>query len=253
MTYTCIGYGHLATAVVTGLTESGAVPARDFLIYDKDGSARERAVADGHRVASALQDAVKEADILFLAVKPAVFRTLAEEVVAALPAHCRIVSPMAMFPLSELCSVFARHPVMRIMPSLAASLCHDVVGVCPMSEDFDDVIAALSKIGTVLRVDEEKLDKITVIASCGLGFSALILDAYLTSARKMGFTDAEALSITAAVFANAAAMPPYGRLADQVATKGGATAEGLAVLREGGFYDLLQQAVDAAYRKATGK
>ena len=135
-------------------------------------------------------------------------------------------------------------PVMRVIPTLAASKGRDIIGIC--GTVFNDVKAMLERIGTTFICEEKNLPAITVAASCGLGFAAQVLESYKNAVMGLGFDEEQAIAITATTFANATLLPPFSELAQKVATKGGVTEKGLAEMKDRGLDTLFVSAFEKA-------
>ena len=226
MKYSFFGYGNLAGAIVKGLTGAG-VSASDITVFAKTDATKDYARSNGLRVAEGIQGL--PSDVLFLATKPAPFRENAESFKQGFE-NTKVVSLMPGMPAEEVEEIFGK-PVLTVIPTLGIRLGHDVIAVSDR-EGFDDVKEILSKLGRVIVCDREKLLKVTVAASCGLGFAADILEAYRKNVSSLGLSDEESVAIVSSIFASAAAMPPYGELASKVATKGGITEKGLAAMNK---------------------
>ena len=226
MRYSFFGYGNLAKAVVKGILKSG-VSKSEITVYAKTDTTKELARSEGLCVASDISGLAS--DVLFLATKPAPFRENADKFKNGFE-KTRTVSLMPGMPEEEVAAVFGR-PVLTVIPTLGISLGNDIIAVSG-TEGFDDVKTLLSKCGRVFVCDRERLLKVTVAASCGLGFAADILAAYEKCVAGLGFSEEESEAITASVFASAAEMKQFGVLASKVATKGGITEKGIAAMNE---------------------
>lgn len=223
-----LGFGNLPSSLSRGLVEAGALSAHDVLVYDKSEQAMEKAKALAFDVALNFETLLSQSETLWLAVKPNVFRSLADAFRQNKKKFVRCVSVMAGVSEKEIADIVGV-PVMRVIPTLAAAKGQDIIGIC--GTVFDDVKEMLDKIGTTFSCEEKNLPAITVAASCGLGFAAQVLESYKNAVMGLGFSETEASTITAATFTNAASLPPFGELAQKVATKGGVTEKGLAEMK----------------------
>ena len=239
MKYSFFGYGNLAKSIVKGLISTGAAP-EDITVFAKSDATKEYARSQGLRVADGIGGLAS--DILFLATKPAPFRENAASFGTGFNGT-KVVSLMPGMPEKEVAEIFGK-PVLTVIPTLGIGLGHDIIAVSE-TDGFDDVKAVLSKLGRVFVCDREKLLKITVAASCGLGFAADILEAYRKNVASLGLSDEESAAIVSSIFASAAEMPPFDELASKVATKGGITEKGLAAMDET-LDDTVKSAFDAA-------
>ncbi len=226
MKYSFFGYGNLAKAVVKGIVKAG-VSKSDITVFAKTDATKDFARSEGLCVASDIKGLAS--DVLFLATKPAPFRENADSFKTGFE-NTKVVSLMPGMPEDEVAAVFGR-PVLTVIPTLGIGLGNDIIAVSE-TEGFDDVKALLMKCGRVFVCGMERLLKVTVAASCGVGFAADILAAYKKCVSDLGFTDEESEAITSSVFASASAMPPFDGLAGKVATKGGITEKGIAAMNE---------------------
>lgn len=239
----CLGFGNLPSALFCGLFAKGALEPSQLTVYDPSELATERAVRMGCRVAPSLAALCAECRTLVLAVKPVVFRALAEELQSVTKSYGRVLSVMAGVSMAEIQSATDKE-TMRLIPTLAAAGGDDILAVC--GADLADIKQMLRSIGTVMETTEENLPLITVAASCGLGFAAKVLAEYQEAVKRLGFSDEEAAQITGTTFRNAAQMAPYAPLASKVATKGGVTEKGLSAMEANGLGSLFDKAFNAA-------
>ena len=189
-------------------------------------------------------------EIVVLAIKPKIFREMKYELMRVNTLGKRVISVMAAVKLDELEDVM-RCPVMRVMPTLAAADAKDILGYS-YTAGFDDVAPYLGRLGDALRLDEPMLERLTVAASCGLGFAAHILEAYKKECVSFGFEPGQAETITRRMFGYAASntstvpeVDGFEELEHRVATKGGVTEAGNIAMNE-----KLTEALDAAFTVA---
>lgn len=246
-----LGFGNLARSVAGGIVGQGIIPAGSICVCDKSEASREYAEANGFMTAPDSAALFAACDTLFVAIKPKIFREIHDELAALDVTGKRIISPMCGVHLDELSGTFAC-PVMRIMPTLASKGGRDIIGYTGGVE-FGDFAAVLSGIGDAIEMPEEKLDRLTVTASCGLGFAAHILEAYKNECIAFGFSPAESESITRRMFGFAVSgEESFSSLEDRVATKGGATEAG-NIAMDSGLRAALSAAFAAAGEKALPK
>ena len=252
MTVGFLGFGNLAKALYSGLFLSGKLDCKDVVVTAKSEQTLSYAKSIGVTAVSSVKELFELSDIVILAVKPKVFETLINDLPSSFNGK-KIVSVMAMCKLEKLQKVFGKAPILRIMPSLSSSTGTDVIGVSGNDKEFTDFIEILKGAGKLMYMGEDKLEAFTVGASCGLGFAGYILSAYKNAIKTLGFSEEEAKEITKITFANSSSYDDYESLYTLVATKGGATEQGLISMQSGGVDKVLEKAVQKAYDKATGK
>ncbi|WP_284222923.1 pyrroline-5-carboxylate reductase family protein, partial [Brevundimonas denitrificans] len=119
-TVALVGCGRLGSAILEGWLKTGAVAARELIIFTpSDKPAAEAARAQGARVNPPI-DALVEARALVLAVKPAKWREALGPLVGALNPEAVIVSVMAGVAAADISAVAGR-PVARVMPTTAVA------------------------------------------------------------------------------------------------------------------------------------
>lgn len=239
-----LGYGNLAKALTAGLCrDGGALTPAQITVTAHTAATLALAASHGHGTVPDARTLFSECDTVVLAIKPRVFRELADELAAYITPHHRIISVMCAVHIDEISAALGC-PVMRVMPTLAAAEGCDILGYTPVEgADYSDVIALLGSLGDALEMNEHMLDRLTVAASCGLGFAAHILEAYKRECLRLGFDDAQSDAIVRRMFVFAAesgksaaeaggeknAAPvadSFTRLEARVATRGGATEAG---------------------------
>lgn len=245
------GFGNLARALAGGMVKGGAVPAENIFVCDMSDAAQTEARARGHNIAKSVSELFANCDAVAMTIKPKIFRALSDELCALDTANKLVFSPMAAVRIDELKTVFSC-PVMRIMPTIASTDCRDILGYATDGRgDFTPIIKLLETLGTAMELDENSLDRLTVTASCGLGFAAHIMETYRVRCTEQGFSDEEAAKITAAMFSYAAEFGTkeggFAGLESRVATKGGVTEAGNLAM-----HDRLYEAIGKAFSAACG-
>ena len=247
-----LGFGNLAKALYNGLILSGKLDCKDVVVTAKSEQTLNYANSLGITAVKSVKELFELSSVIILAVKPKVFETLIEDLPSSFEGK-KIVSVMAMCKIEKLQKVFGKTPILRIMPSLSSATCSDIIGVSDNVEQFGDFIEVLKGAGKLMFLSEDKLEAFTVGASCGLGFAGYLLKQYQTAIENLGFTKEEALEITKVTFLNSASYDDFENLYTKVATKGGATEQGLLAMKEGNLNEIISKGVLKAYDKATGK
>ena len=243
------GFGHMATALVTGLLKVGGLCPEECTVLAKSEQTKKKARDMGFAVAESKEELFLQSELIVLALKPSVFRALSTELKALDTKENRVVSLMASVGLDELKGVFSC-PVWRIMPTVASSTGRDIVGATAPA-GFEDLLSRLERLGQVQILEEDGLDALTVAASCGPGFAAKMLYSYQRACQELGFSKEQAVAITSAVFSFASSMEgedPFVTLEEQVATKGGVTEAGNDAMGQD-IKNALDRAFDTALKK----
>ena len=261
-----IGCGNMGGALVAALVKGKVVSANQTIVHDVDRS-RALSLANSFSVqlVESVAEAVKVAEIIIVAVKPAVVREVLWQIAeTSTSSQPLVVSVAAGISVKEMRKVLGESwPIVRVMPNLpclygvgmsAYFLTNEAKG---FGEDGNsDVENVFSSLGRVVRVDKEKeLDAVTGLSGSGPAFAFAIIEALADGGVKMGLSRSVAQTLAAQTLLGAAHMllesnMHPGQLKDMVASPAGTTIVGLHVLESGGLRGLLMSAVEASARRA---
>lgn len=245
-----IGYGNLAKAFLQGLTSNGIINKKDITITAKSQETLLVAKSNGYNSTDSVKK-VFDNDIVILAIKPAVFKTFIDEIPTSFKGD--VVSAMACYSLAELKKVFNSNSVIRVMPSLLSSSGNDLVAVCGDSDKFTNFLTAMQGAGKVVITNEEKFNAYLIAVSCGVGFSAYMVESYKNSLEKLGFSSEESKDITSVLFSSTAKIDNLEEFYKKVATKGGVTEKGLLEFESKGLSKAVESGILTAYEKVQQK
>lgn len=253
-----IGAGNMAGAVMTGIVESGFLPAAQVAFFDKDEEKRAQWQSKGY-VCQELPELAR-CPYVFLGVKPQGIDGVLEE----LRPH---VKPETVF-ISILAGISSAYlkaglgfdaKVVPVMPNLplqvgcgAAALAH----VAPVSdEEFAFAKSLFSCGGLAVELPEEKLNESIGIQGSTPAFLFRFAKCVVEFAQEKGIDPDSALRLFAQTMAGSARMLlESGKTAEElirmVSSPGGTTLEGLAALEKGGFDDTIKAALEASVRRA---
>ncbi|WP_302221918.1 pyrroline-5-carboxylate reductase [Acidaminococcus timonensis] len=263
---TFIGCGAMGEAILKGILNGGLV-TKEQVTAAVPTARRQAYLKDTYAIAVTgdNKEAVKDADLVILAVKPQMARAaVTKELVEALPAGARILSIMGSYDLAMLHDLVPDHPVIRTMPNtpLAVGMgMTALTGDDQVSEDFMEAAEAIfNSCGETVRVDEKSMEAITAISGCGPGYLFVVIDALADAGVMAGLPRAMAIKLAAQTMAGSGMMALKtglhpAQLRDQVTSPGGTTIAGIKALENhgvrGAFYDAVQAVLDrsAALKK----
>src|SRR5699024_5590222 len=121
-------------------------------------------------------------------------------------------------------------------------------------DDVSLILNLLALIGEAIELPEEQFSIFSAIAGCSPAFTFTYIDALARAAVRHGLNKDTATRIASqAALGSANTVLDSGTspltLADQVASPGGTTIEGVLTLADTGFVSAVVQAVDASYKK----
>lgn len=257
-----IGGGNMARSLVAGLIADGHAAAA-LSVGEPIAEVRERlSTAYGVRSTGNNADAVADAEVIVLAVKPQAAPSVCRELAQYLPQPAPLViSVMAGVTEASICAwLGAATPLVRSMPNTPMLVQSGAIGLHAnpaASAEQRNLAEEILRAGGVTRwVDTEaQLDAVTAVSGSGPAYFFLFMEALEQAAVAEGL-DAEAarlLSIQTALGAARMAMEsdesPQ-QLRRRVTSPGGTTERALAVFDEAGLEALVARAVSAARGRA---
>lgn len=257
-----IGVGNLGSALVRGWLRTdapGAGPPPQLVLFDADGQrvaalARESGARVG--VGESAAGVAAAVGTVVLAVKPQDLEALLADVAPSVDADTVVISTAAGVNLAALRAGLGPAPrLFRMMPNLAVAAGAGVVALAPESGTADEsvrrVAGLLEPLGLVEVLPERHFDAVTAVTGSGPGFVSLVVEGLEDGAVQAGLPRGVArrfvrqmLSGTAALLAGDGSSAAD--LKDAVASPGGTTIAGLAVLEERAVRGALIRAVEAA-------
>lgn len=245
-----LGVGHLAEAMIEGLTRAPG-PAPDLVLSPR-GRAARLAERLGLRLASDNAALVAEADMVILATRPAD----AVAAVASLPwrAGHILVSACAGVTIASLEREAGPAAVMRIMPLTAAALGASPTAAFPL---LPAVAPLLGRLGPVIPLESEAQFDVATVSAAVYGWVQDLIRTSESWSTRRGMAPETARRLAAATFVAAGRMvgeqpDPTEVLMARLVTPGGITERGLEVLAENGVNEAWEEACDAVLAKLNG-
>lgn len=207
-------------------------------------------------------EAVIDADIVILAVKPWLLSQVIEQVKPRLVYRRNtIVSLAGGVSIDALDGMLMRGDelpaVCRVIPDTALSAGKSMTFIAARraeGEPLEAVERMFALMGDVAVIEERLMDAATALSSCGIAYVYKFMQAMVQAGVEMGFPPAEALRYVCATVDGAAAMlsrpgaTPQGEI-DKVTTPGGMTIRGINALEHAGFTSAVINAVLTPLKK----
>lgn len=258
-----VGTGRMATALAKGFTSRRVSVERIIGVDPADESRRQFREIVGERVqlSATADDALRKADIVFLAVKPQLMQSVLAGLQTVLSAKQLIVSIAAGLKVSTLEAWLpTRTRLIRVMPNTPCLIGKGACGVSrgTLASESDEQIVSelLSSVGIVVTVPEKLLDAVTGLSGSGPAYVFQMIEALSDGGVKVGLPRDLATRLAAQTLAGAAEMvlrtgdhPAV--LKDAVTSPAGTTIAGLHELERAGVRAALMNAVEAATNRST--
>lgn len=256
-----IGSGAMAEAIIKGILGKGLI-APERIIASDPVPARQTVMAETYGVQSTGDNdsAISGADIVVMSIKPQVYGKVAAGLQGKLGADALVLSIMAGITSKALCDGLAHDRVVRAMPNTPAQLNMGVTAWMPTAgvtaEQREQTALILGALGEQIPVEKEDyIDMQTGLGGSGPGFVLLLIEAMIDAGVQMGFSRADAQTITLQTMAGSVALVKEtgkhpAELRNLVTSPGGTTAAGIYELEKAGVRTALTNAVLAAYHRS---
>ena len=256
-----IGTGAMGSAFAEGVISSGLLQPGQLTMADVDASRlKDLAARLGAATAPDNAAAVRGAEIVLLAVKPATVTHVLGEIAGAVDHRALIVSIAAGVKLETIESCLPDNvAVIRAMPNTCVRIGAGAIGFsCGESVTQKQARAAkaiFDAVGLSFQVPEKLLNAVTGLSGSGPAYVYLTIEALSDAGVRVGLPRDISLALASQTVLGAARMvlekgEHPARLKDQVTSPGGTTIAGLDALERAGFRSALMEAVKAATRRA---
>ena len=236
----------MAGAMARGL--AGAVGS---MLFTDSGSGRAAALAaevGGEAVASNAELA-RRADVVVLAVKPAMLAQAAEELGEAR----EVVSLLGATSLEKVQGAFPTAEVVRVMPNLGVEVRKGVL--CLAGRPGAELRELLEVLGHVVELPDAELDAATAVMGCAPAYLALAVEAIASAGAADGLDEELARELVVETAAGTAELLRVRHPIDvrrAVASPGGSTEAGLEALDREGAREAFEAAVRASLERMRG-
>jgi pyrroline-5-carboxylate reductase len=255
-----VGSGVMAEALVTGLLRASVVgPTQIVASHPRADRRQALEAAHGIRTTASNAEAVREADIVLLAIKPQMLARVAADIRPVLRPGQLLISILAGATTTALSELLDHHEVVRAMPNTPAQLGHGMTVwyATPevSAEQRAQASTLLATLGAQLEVDDERFVAMaTAVSGTGPTYVFLVMEALIDAAVHLGFPRHVAHDLVietlegSTLFAKQSAAHPA-VLRNMVTSPGGTSAAALHELESGRLRTVLSEAVWAAYRR----
>jgi pyrroline-5-carboxylate reductase len=259
-TIATVGSGVMAEAMIAGLLR-GALVAPDQVVASHPRAERREQLAREHgiRTVAANIEAVADADVVLLAIKPQMLARVGREIGPHLHRGQLVLSVIAGATCRALTGILGHDQVVRSMPNTPARLGRGMTvwyatpDTTP--EQREQARALLGALGAQIEADDEKFVAMaTAVSGTGPTYVFLVMEALIDAAVHLGFPRHIAHDLVietlegSTVFAKQSGMHPA-ELRNMVTSPGGTSAAALHELESGRLRTVLSEAVWASFRR----
>ncbi|QYT01897.1 Pyrroline-5-carboxylate reductase [Trichoderma simmonsii] len=263
-----IGGGNMASAIIGGLANQG-IDKQNIIVSEPWDVNREKIAASGVRTTTNNVEAGQDADLIIIAVKPQVTKTVCQELGASwahratLPIVVSIAAGITLDSLREWTktSEGKTAPIVRVMPNTPALVGEGASGLYA-SEDVkenekqlvDALLGSVSK-ATEWVDKEELLDVVTGLSGSGPAYFFAMVEHLIASATALGLPKEQATRLAKQTCLGAGQMlvtssEEPAQLRKNVTSPNGTTYAALQTFESLKFDEIVDKAVKAATSRA---
>ena len=257
-----LGAGNMAHALINGLLADG-FSATNILASDPDSEKLNYlSSTKGINACPTNKEAVAQAGVVVLAVKPQILKSLCEDIREEVINKCPlIISIAAGIPCIALKDWLDEEtPIVRTMPNTPASINCGATGLYAtpnVSQEQKNTSESLMRaVGLTAWVTKEAhLDIVTALSGSGPAYYFLMMEAMENAASKLGLPQetAHILCLQTAFGAAKMALESDDNpalLRQRVTSPGGTTEKAIDTFKQGHFLELVDSAISAANKRS---
>ena len=253
-----IGCGETAKSILKGVVLSDFLHEKKILVGDISEKAFEKVEELGVRTTTDNREVAECCEYLLLAVNKQNFEAVAKSISGCKPE--KVITVMSGVKKNSVKTALGLSSVMvaRAIPNLPCSIGSGVVGV-DMSDfnkcldDIEFISNVFNCIGTVLSVDESKMDAVAGVSGYGPAYAFMFIDSLVDAGVKQGLTKNEAKILAVQTVLGAAEMVERDEqsISELILKAGGKGAgiEAVKVFEQNNFRNIVDEAVSACVKR----
>jgi pyrroline-5-carboxylate reductase len=256
-----IGCGNMGEAFLKGIINSKIVKTEDIFVYAKSKNAH---IENTYKVniSSDENELTKNADIIFLGVKPNVYFTVLDKIKENLSENKTIVTMAAGITIDSMYEKLQEKrniKIIRTMPNLPLMIGEGCIAYTfsenLLSDEKEFFTKLFNKIGMAMEIKENLYDAIIGASGSSPAFVYVFIEAIADAVVAAGLPRKVAYQLIAQTVVGAGKMvistgKHPGELKDDVCSPGGTTIEGIKVLEENKFRGAVIEGISAIIEKS---
>lgn len=254
-----LGGGNIGISIAEGLIKTEFIAPESITITRRKIKAIDYLAQKGINVTSNNNEAVKNSDVVIIAVQPKQLPDLLKEIKTALdPEKHILASVVAGVSMQEILQNLDMDvSIFRVMPNTAIAIQESMTCIATQNAselETQIIMDIFDKLGKTAMVEEELMSSSTVLGACGIAYSLRFIRAASQGGIEIGF-DADIAQLIAAQTVKGAASlllensnHPEQEI-DKVTTPRGCTIAGLNEMEHQGFSSALIKGVITSFKR----
>ena len=255
-----LGAGKIGEALVAGLLSSRwREPGEITVTARREERLAELADRYGVATTRSNRDAVSDAAVVVIAVKPQDIEELLRELSGALRPDQTVITVAAAIPTSLIERHLGDVRVVRAMPNTPAAVHEGIAGLAPGAHATEEDVAraeeVLAHLGRSVRVPEASLDAVTAVSGSGPAYFALLAESMIEAGILLGLSREIATDLVVQTMLGTAKLLRDERmhpveLRERVTSPGGTTIAAIRELEQAGVRAAFLNAIQAAMKRS---
>ncbi|MDE6356006.1 MAG: NAD(P)-binding domain-containing protein [Clostridia bacterium] len=254
-----IGCGGVTETILKAVVLSDFIREKKIIVSDIDEEKLDKVDYLGVRTTTDNKYAAQNSDYLIIAVAAADFSAVAKSLKGYIPEKVISVIPEMKKSAVKNALGVGMIKVARCMLNMPSAIGSGAVGIdmTDFNKDTDDtdfISNVFNRLGTVVSLDESKLDAVAGVALNGAAQTFMFIDSLIDAGVKQGLPKSEAKILAVQTVLGSAELvsreeQPLEGLLMTACNNNAAALETVKVLQDGGFNKLVGEAVEAGIKK----
>lgn len=257
---TILGSGNIGLSLAKGLVKANISQPRNITLTRRNLAALQTQADAGFQTSNQNLNAVKEADIIIIAVLPQQLNRLLEEIKPGINIEKQLfISVISGVSCSDIRKQLeANVQVVRAMPNTAIAIGQSMTCIATdnaSAENLNLVKSMFDTVGVSIEINEELMTSATALCACGIAFFLRSIRAASQGGTEIGFHAHDALKMAAQTAKGAADLllqltsHPEQEI-DKVTSPKGCTIAGLNEMEHNGFSSAMIKGIKTSAVKA---
>ena len=228
----------------------------EVLLFDVNDELKKKYGDLGYKFSDSEQSLIDNVEMLILAIKPQMFKVLNN---LKINNDLVVISIAAGKTIKDLEEIFGKQQFIRVMPNTPSLISYGATAITKsnnvLEETFNKAKNIFESIGVVEEIDESLMNEIIPVNGSMPAFLYYFVEAYIDDATSCGIPYESAKRLACEAVIGSAKMiletgKPIEELINDVCSPGGATLEGLRVLKENNFQEIIKESNKACIKRA---
>jgi pyrroline-5-carboxylate reductase len=254
-----IGAGNMGFAMMNSLINAKEYKASEMHVYDVNTHRLKEAEKLGVNIASDITELVQKSELIVLAVKPNVMKSVIEDIKDEVENKI-LISIAVGVPIEFFMHIIGdKCKIIRAMPNTPALVGEGMTLISYCENILEDEVVLIKKIfssmGKVEELDEKLMSEVTAVTGSSPAYVFMFIEAMADAAVMSGIPRGLAYKLASqAVLGSAKMVLETGNhpavLKDQVCSPAGTTIEAVKILEKNGFRNAVIEAMEACTKRA---